>query len=95
MSPLFGHKDGDDRGSALQVEVDRLDALSLPALAAEVMTKGFGPGGPGADEKNDVTVGGPNIHAGAAVSDIAIEFAPGGSTDGLQIWLRRHDEYGA
>jgi len=55
---------------------------------AQVMTKGFGPGGPGADEKEDVTLGGPNIHAGATVSDIAIEFAQGGSTQGADDSLR-------
>ncbi|HEY1523405.1 MAG TPA: hypothetical protein VGF70_10375 [Solirubrobacteraceae bacterium] len=52
MSPLFGHKDDQDdqtadNVAALNAEVDRLEALSLSALAAEVMARGFGPGSPG------------------------------------------------
>jgi hypothetical protein len=90
MPPLFGHKDDEDAGSAaLQTEVDRIDSLSLPALATEVMTKGFGPGGPGSDPDYTVTVGGPNINAGATISAIATELAPGGSTDGADEVLRQ------
>lgn len=36
-------------GSQVQPELDRLRQLSLTDLASEVMTKGYGPGGPGAD----------------------------------------------
>jgi hypothetical protein len=86
MSPLFGHKDetGDEQpdAGALGSEVDRLDSLTLAELAVEVMNKGFGPGGPGADEAETVTTGGPNINAGATVSQIAGEFMPGGSSHG-------------
>jgi len=60
MSPLFGgkHDDadagpttGDDPVTAIQAEIARLAALSLPRLAAEVMAAGFGPDGPGAPDK--------------------------------------------
>ena len=33
--------------AAMQAEIDRVTALPLPRLAAEVMSKGFGPDGPG------------------------------------------------
>src|SRR5579859_7704904 len=85
MSPLFGHRDENqtrDNVAALQAETERLDALSLPALAAEVMTKGFGPGGPGADDDNAISVQGPNISAGPTIADLALEFAPAGNTKG-------------
>ncbi len=91
MSPLFGSKD--DRaekeaaaGAALQELVDGLDALPLHQLAVEVMSKGFGPGMPGAADTT--TVGGPNADAGTTVADIATELAPGGSTDGAGDQLR-------
>ncbi len=80
MSP-FGHKDqekqekNDQWRLALQAEVDRLNALPLQQLAAEVMRRGFGPGGPGADDE-DVTVGQENINAGPSVPRIAGEFEP-------------------
>lgn len=86
MSPLFGHKDEDDQATdnvaALQAEIERLEGLSLPALAAEVMAKGFGPGAPGADDDNTISVEGPNISAGPTIADLALEFAPGGNTKG-------------
>lgn len=50
-----------------------MSALSVAQLAAEVMTKGFGPGGPGADD-GSVTVGGPNADSGIEVADIAGTF---------------------
>src|SRR4051794_4189056 len=47
--PLFGgRKEQNDR---LAAEVDRLAALPLAELGAEVMTKGFGPGAPAGDGK--------------------------------------------
>jgi hypothetical protein len=51
MSPLFGNKEQPqtDDAAALQPEVDRLHALTLPQLGAEVMTKGFGPTCPTSD----------------------------------------------
>jgi hypothetical protein len=78
MSPLFGRKDHED-GTAqgievLQAEFDRLNALPIRQLAAEVLVRGFGPGGPGADDE-DVTVGQMNIFAGPSASLIAKEFA--------------------
>jgi hypothetical protein len=55
----------------LRAEVDRLAALSLPALGTEVMTKVFGPGGPGADGTKQTVVGASNefISDEAAWSD--------------------------
>lgn len=47
---LFGKSDDKQRDNeALAAEVARLDALPYEALAAEVLQRGFGPGGPGAD----------------------------------------------
>jgi hypothetical protein len=46
--PLFGGKREEENGK-LQAEVERLAALPLSQLAAEVREKGFGPGGPAAD----------------------------------------------
>jgi len=52
MSPLFGGKDdGHDDVAAMDWELERLGALALPQLAAEVMIKGFGPHGPGGPGK--------------------------------------------
>lgn len=45
--PLFGGRK--EENEKLQAEVERLAALSLPELAEELMTKGFGPGGPAGD----------------------------------------------
>jgi hypothetical protein len=76
MSP-FGHKDNDDKQARMeqwrqeiQAELARLETLPIAQLASEVMTKGFGPGGPGADDSN-VTVGQANISAGQTAADIA------------------------
>ena len=84
MSPMFGHKDDGQAGtSTLQAEVDRLGSLSLPELAAEVMSKGFGPGCPGADDS--VTVGGPNFKAGVTVAALAADFVSGAADEGLRV----------
>ena len=92
MSPLFGHHEDDDEQAqnlaALQAEVQRLDSLSLEQLASEVMHKGFGPGGPGADEQNAVSTSGANINAGPEISEIALALAPGGTTRGADDALR-------
>lgn len=49
MAALFGSKDEPQATEAPEVaEIARLEALSLPQLAAEVMGKAFGPDGPGA-----------------------------------------------
>jgi hypothetical protein len=80
---LFGGK-GEQSAEAgeLDAEIERLDQLPLPALAAEVMAKAFGPGAEWEDPEEEVTIGGPNIGAGATVGGIATEMAPGGSTKG-------------
>jgi hypothetical protein len=80
---LFGSRG--DRGAEvaeLEAEIDRLDRLPLPALAAEVMANAFGPGAEWEDPEEEVTVGGPSIAAGATVSAIATALAPEGSTKG-------------
>jgi hypothetical protein len=80
---LFGGRDDDGvEGGALSAEVERLDRLPLPELAAEVMAKAFGPGAEWEDPEEEVTVGGPNVGAGATVAGIAEEMMPGGSTKG-------------
>ena len=60
---------------ATQVAYERLNALPLIELAAEVMIKGFGPGGPGADD-DAITLGQANIHAGSTAQIISLELAP-------------------
>lgn len=67
MSP-FGKKNDDqddaaDSNRQLNAEVERLGALSLPQLATEVMTKGFGP-------EYDPSRG------GSPIASIAEEFSP-------------------
>lgn len=77
MSPLFGHRQPDEdeaAGASIQAEVQRLDTLSLSDLAAEVMHRGFGPGGPGEDPDERVTVGGANIASGVEIGEIAATF---------------------
>jgi hypothetical protein len=46
---MFNREKREEGSAALRTEVERLGALSLPALGAEVMTRVFGPGGDGAD----------------------------------------------
>src|SRR5205809_7524181 len=81
MSPIFGHKDeeNDERFEqwrrATQAEFERLNALSLADLATEVMTKGFGPDGPGADD-DSITLGQANFNSGPTANDISYHFAP-------------------
>ena len=55
--PLFGGKQPSaptPAESPLQPELDRLSGLTLPQLASEVMTRGWGPGGPGAGGETSV-----------------------------------------
>lgn len=83
---LFGGRA--DRGMELDVlgaEIERLDQLPLPMLAAEVMAKAFGPGAEWEDPEEEVTVGGPGDGAGATVEAIATAMAPDGAA-------RRADE---
>jgi hypothetical protein len=56
---------------ALEAEFDRLDSLTLPRLAAEVMTAAFGPGCPGADDEEYFSVAGGNARSGPSTYRIA------------------------
>jgi len=82
MALFGGRADRSAEVDALEAEIERLDQLPLPALAAEVMGKAFGPGAEWEDPEEEVTVGGPNVDAGATVEGIATAIAPGGSTRG-------------
>jgi hypothetical protein len=82
MALFGGRGDREAEAGVLDAEVERLDRLSLPALAAEVMGKGFGPGAEWEDPEEEVTVGGPNVDAGATVVGIAAAMAPDGSGKG-------------
>jgi hypothetical protein len=74
---LFGSRaDRGKEADVLEAEIERLDQLPLPALAAEVMDKAFGPGAEWEDPEEEVTVGGPNDGAGATVEAIATAMAP-------------------
>ena len=78
---LFGSRaDRSAEADALETEIERLDQLPLPILAAEVMGKAFGPGAEWEDPEEEVTVDGPNVGAGATVDGIATAMAPDGST---------------
>jgi hypothetical protein len=95
MSPLFGRKEQQPEqqrvnGNELQAEIDRLESLPLAELATEVMSKGFGPGGPGANEDDAITIGGPNIGAGPTISSIALAFTSEGNTRGADDSVRQH-----
>jgi len=88
---LFGSRgDRSAEAAELEAEIERLDQLPLPALAAEVMAKAFGPGAEWEDPEEEVTVGGPTARAGATVAEIATETAPEGSTKVAdeRTWLR-------
>jgi hypothetical protein len=82
MALFGGRAERSAEVDALLAEIERLDRLPLPALAAEVMGKAFGPGAEWEDPEEEVTIGGPNVGAGATVVGIATEMAPGGSTKG-------------
>lgn len=82
MSP-FGRKEdqGQDKQERLtqwrlaaRAEIERLVSLPLIELAAEVMTKGFGPGAPGAGEAINAIEA--NLRAGASARAISYEFLP-------------------
>jgi hypothetical protein len=78
---LFGSR-GDRSAEAAELEAaaERLERMPLPALAAAVMAKAFGPGAEWEDPEEEVTVGGPGARAGATVAAIAAAMAPDGST---------------
>jgi hypothetical protein len=59
----------------MQAEFERLDALPLTELAAEVTTKVFGPGGPGADEDAN-TSGREHFLIGPTARSISFQFLP-------------------
>jgi hypothetical protein len=80
MALFGGRADRSAEVDALEAEIERLDRLPLPALAAEVMGKAFGPGARWEDPEEEVTVGGPNIGAGPSVGEIATEMVPSSDT---------------
>jgi hypothetical protein len=82
MALFGGRADRSAEVDALEAEIDRLDRLSLPALAAEVMKTAFGPGAEWEDPEEEVTIGGPNDGTGATVVGIATAMGPDGSTKG-------------
>jgi hypothetical protein len=78
---VFGH-DNDDKQErteqwrlAMRAELGRLSALPVEELAVEVMIRGFGPGGPGADD-DAISLGQANIGAGPTAGDISLRFVP-------------------
>jgi hypothetical protein len=88
---LFGSRgDRIAETAELEAEIERLDQIPLPALAAEVMAKAFGPGTKWEDPEEEVTVGGPTSRAGATVAAIATEMAPEEAIKGAdeRSWLR-------
>jgi hypothetical protein len=88
---LFGSRgDLGAEAAELEAEIERLDQLPLPALAAEVMARAFGPGAEWEDPEEEVTVSGPTARAGATVAEIATEMSPEGSTKVAdeRTWLR-------
>jgi hypothetical protein len=81
---MFGRKDEGKQDKqehleqwrlAMQTAFERLSALPLIELATEVMVKGFGPGGPAADD-DAITLGQANANAGPTAELISFEFAP-------------------
>lgn len=58
-----------------EAEFERLNALPLIELATEVMIKGFGPGGPGADD-DAITLGQANASAGPTAEALSFELVP-------------------
>ena len=60
---------------AMQAEYERLYALSLPDLAAEVMARAFGPGGPGYNDAA-ITVDHDSNYTGPTITDISELFVP-------------------
>jgi hypothetical protein len=83
MALFGGRGERSAEAGELDAEIDRLDRLPLPELAAEVMAKAFGPGAEWEDPEEEVTIGGPNVGAGATVAGIAGAMAPGGSMRGV------------
>ena len=61
--------------TVMQAEYERLYPLPLPDLAAEVMTRTFGPGGPGYDDAA-ITVAHESLYAGPTARKISELFVP-------------------
>jgi hypothetical protein len=82
---MFGSKDKraavsggtEAAGAPLRAEVERLEALPMTQLAAEVMARGFGPGG----YLPRIVGRKPDALVAAYVSDIAQMFEPQGARD--------------
>jgi hypothetical protein len=70
---------------AAQAEYQRLYALPLADLAAEVMTRGFGPGGPGYDDDR-YTVAHESLNRGPTILDISYRFVPDVDVDYRDGW---------
>jgi hypothetical protein len=98
MSP-FGHRhEGEQEQdklsqlrqwqAAVEAEFERLNALSLTDLAAEVMIKGFGPGGQDRDD-DAITVGQQNRGAGPTVTEISSYLQPERGFD----WIPNSQEF--
>jgi hypothetical protein len=94
MAALFGKKDeapgATDAGgdiAQMEAELERLAKLSLPELATEVMSKAFGPDGPGGSGKPG-TIEDPTSKRGARPRQLArrhrrlFRHAPGSSDSG-------------
>jgi hypothetical protein len=92
---VFGNKEKRQAANdALLAEVERLEALPVIPLATEVMTRDFGPGGPGADDSNpmvgaSVRGAGASVVAYTGISQIAKAFNPGGRD--MTLFRRLHD----
>ena len=65
--------------AAMQAEIERVDRLPLNQLAAEVMIKGFGPGGPGQSGTVEDPVGAHRVN----LEDIAGLFTPAFAARGV------------
>jgi hypothetical protein len=73
--PLFSHKDeGQDDVAAMDAEIERAGALTLPQLGAEVMSRGFGADGPGGPGKPGSLETPGDLRIG--LTDIARQFTP-------------------
>jgi hypothetical protein len=71
--PLFGSDEKKKaRDAEARADIERLKALSLTELAVEIMVKGFGPDGPGAETMS-------SNRSGATVEDLARACLPTGT----------------
>jgi hypothetical protein len=88
---MFRSKDdGQDSGTAgpdAAAEYQRLDALALPDLAAEVMVRGFGPDGPAGPAAKGI----PGI---TTVEDILAAIVPGANRLSMSAYRQIYDVIG-